>query len=276
MIVTRADRMTVSSRVLLFTRRGCMQNVRMSPRIEVRRTVVLLHGLGGDRSFWADSEAVLEQAFHVVAPDLRGSGSAAHLADGHTIADLAADVCAELDRLDVERAHVVGFSMGGLVAQTMAARYPTRVDRLVLASTYAVINTQARMFIDAVREVVVATGTQRLVFDLVCPWLFAPTFLDDPGNAAMFTSPDEDEAPGGWLAQYQAQREFDGRTALSAISAPTLVLAGAEDALVSGRDVADLVDGIGDVTLRTYDGCGHLINIEAPQRFHRDILEFLA
>lgn len=242
--------------------------------VSTRQTIVLLHGLGGDSTFWESSVAALGNDFEIIAPDLRGSGAASHNCGGHTIADLADDVRAELDRLDIERTHVVGFSMGGLVAQALATEFPDRVARLVLASTYAVINTRSRMFIDAVRAVVAAEDSQRLVFGLVCPWLFAPSFLDDPADAAMLVSPDEDESPAGWLAQYQAQRDFDGTAALSRISAPTLVLVGAEDALVSARDAAVLVDGIADASLRTYGGCGHLINIEAPQRFHHDIREF--
>lgn len=238
-------------------------------------SVVLLHGLGGDRTFWDATVAALDDDFDVIALDLRGSGDAPTSPEGHTIGDLAGDVCAELDARGVDKAHVVGFSMGGLVAQALATEYPERVDRLVLASTYAVINTKSRMFIDGVRAVVRETGSQRLVFDLVCPWLFAPSFLDDPGNAPMLVAPDEDESPDGWLAQYQAQRDFDGRATLSAITAPTLVLVGAEDALVSAHDAATLRDGIACASLRTYDGCGHLINVEAPQRFHHDIREFL-
>lgn len=114
-------------------------------------------------------------------------------------------VAALLDRERVATAHVLGFSMGGLVAQAFAVAHPDRLGRLVLASTYAVMNAQARMFLDAVRDVVQDTGSMRAVFPLVCPWLFSVGFLADPAHAAWWTAPeDDDEPPAGWLAQYRA------------------------------------------------------------------------
>lgn len=70
-----------------------------------------------------------------------------------------------------------------------------------------------RMFLDAVRDVVLAEGSLRAGFPLVAPWLFSIEFLADPTHAAWFATPDEDddELPAGWPAQYQAQRDFDGR-----------------------------------------------------------------
>ena len=239
--------------------------------------VVLLHGLGGDRGFWAAETSAWRGSFRVLAVDLGGSGGTPVAAGGQSVATLADDVCAVLDDAGVGSAHVVGFSMGGLVAQSMAARHPQRVDRLVLASTYAVMNPQARMFLDAVRDVVLASGSLRAVFPLVCPWLFSVGFLADPANAAWLGAPeDEDEPPAGWLAQYQAQRDFDGRADLHRITAPTLVLAGDEDRLVSPADAHALIEGIAGATVSTYPGSGHLINVEQPDRFVTEVRTWLS
>ncbi|MTD16228.1 alpha/beta fold hydrolase [Nakamurella sp. YIM 132087] len=238
--------------------------------------LVLLHGLGGDRNFWAAEMSSLAQRFRVIAPDLRGSGGTPSGPDGHRIADLADDVAAILDDIAVETAHVVGFSMGGLVAQAFAVRHPGRLRRLVLASTYAVMNPQSRMFLDAVRDVVVSTGSMRAVYPLVCPWLFSLEFQADPANAAWFETPaDDGESPSGWLAQYAAQREFDGTPDLAGISAPTLVLHGAADALVAGSDALALVEGIPGAGLRAFAGAGHLINLELPGEFLGEVGDFL-
>ena len=92
--------------------------------------LVLLHGLGGDRAFWAAETRQLSGDFQVIALDLRGSGPTPVTDDGHSMATLADDVGAVLDAAGIESAHIVGFSMGGLVAQALAARHPQRVDRL--------------------------------------------------------------------------------------------------------------------------------------------------
>jgi 3-oxoadipate enol-lactonase len=238
--------------------------------------LVLLHGLGGDSGFWAAETAVLRTDFRVVAVDLRGSGGTPVAGDGHSVATLADDIDAVLDDAGIRSAHVLGFSMGGLVAQSLAVRHPHRVERLVLASTYAVMNPQARMFLDAVRDVVLASGSLRAVFPLVCPWLFSVGFLSDPANADWLRTPeDEDEPPAGWLAQYRAQRGYDGRADLHRITAPTLVLAGDEDRLVTAADAAALTDGIAGAALATFPGSGHLVNVEQPTRFLTEIRAFL-
>ncbi|MEJ2868269.1 alpha/beta fold hydrolase [Actinomycetospora sp. OC33-EN08] len=171
--------------------------------------------------------------------------------DDRGVVDAVRDV---LDAAGVARAHVVGFSMGGLVAQALATGHPDR-DRLVLASTYAVMNPQARLFLDAVRDVVAAGGSMRPVFPLVCPWLFSVDFLADPANAGWLTSPEGDDPTQGWLAQYHAQREFDGRSRLVDLSAVALERDGvdASPALRDFREsLADevrrrLVERIGEI-----------------------------
>ncbi|MCD2189384.1 alpha/beta fold hydrolase [Actinomycetospora soli] len=231
--------------------------------------VVLLHGLGGDAGFWTAGAARWAAEFRVLTVDLPGSGSSPVPDGPATIEGFADAVRDVLDVAGVARTHVVGFSMGGLVAQALATGHPGRVDRLVLASTYAVMNPQARMFLDAVRDVVVAGGTLRPVFPLVCPWLFSVDFLADPANAAWLTAPEDDEPTAGWLAQYRAQQAFDGRDRLVDIAAPTLVVRGAEDRLVTAEDTAMLSRGIPDARAVTVEGAGHLVDVEAPDRFAR-------
>lgn len=239
-------------------------------------TIVLLHGMGGEIDFFTTEIAELSTRFQVIAIDLRGSGGTPGTG-GHTMADLAGDVRAVLDDAGVARAHVLGFSMGGCVAQAFATGYPNRLDKLVLAATFAVLNPQARLFLDAVRQVYLRTGSQRMLFDLVCPWLFSVRFLADPAAAEYISFPDTepDEPVEAWTAQYAAQREFDGRSALADIAAPTLVLCGGEDALVSRADAELLAGAIPDVRLRVLPGAGHLVNIEEPREFLATVAEFL-
>lgn len=240
-------------------------------------TVVLVHGLGGDVDFWEDEMSALAAEFHAVAIDLRGSGITPASADGHTIDDLADDVLAVLDDEGIEKAHVIGFSMGGLVAQSFAVRYPTRLRRLVLASTYAVMGPQARLFLDAIAVLVRGGATDRLVFELVGPWLFSTAYLSDPGNCLALRFPEGVEVEAGrpWLNQYVAQREFDGRGQLARIEAPTLVLGGTDDSLVPQLDMEHLAAQIPNARLSLFAGAGHLLNAEAPTRFLAEVTGFL-
>jgi 3-oxoadipate enol-lactonase len=237
--------------------------------------VVLLHGLGGDAGFWTAAVTRWATEFRVLTVDLPGSGASPVPDEPPTIEGFADALRDVLDSAGVARAHVVGFSMGGLVAQALATGHRDRVDRLVLASTYAVMNPQARMFLDAVRDVVVAGGSLRPVFPLVYPWLFSVGFLADPANAAWLAAPEDDEPTPGWLAQYRAQQAFDGRARLADVAAPTLVVHGADDRLVTDRDAAVLSTGIPGARAVTVTGAGHLVNVEAPDRFAREVRDFL-
>jgi 3-oxoadipate enol-lactonase len=238
--------------------------------------LVLLHGLGGDIDFWDVEREALSAEFRLILVDLRGSGRTAASPGGHRVEDLADDVFAVLDHADVPRAHVLGFSMGGLVAQAMAYRQPARVDRVVLASTYARMGTQSRMFLDAVLTTYQQSRSAGQLFDLIAPWLFSPEFVDDPANQSLLTFTDDgDQTLDDWRQLYLAQRAFDATGVLNEIVAPTLVIAGAQDALVPTADAAALAQAIAGARLRMIPGAGHLITVEARQEFLQAVRGFL-
>jgi 3-oxoadipate enol-lactonase len=97
--------------------------------------LVLIQGLGFDRSGWAPVVSALRRRFRLVLIDNRGSGRSTTPDRKFTVADTAADVAAALDSSRIARAHILGASLGGMVAQELAIRHPQRVDRLVLACT---------------------------------------------------------------------------------------------------------------------------------------------
>ncbi|MFF6981366.1 alpha/beta fold hydrolase [Streptomyces sp. NPDC008343] len=239
--------------------------------------VVLLHGLGGDAAFWEAEQRALADRFRVLAIDLRGSGRTPTSADGVTIGDLADDVAAVLAELNSGPAHIVGFSLGGLVAQEFAVRHPGATARLVLAATYAVMNPQARLFLDAVLDVYAGGATPGQMFDLICPWLFSVDFLADPASGVYLQYPEDDpdeQSLGDWRGLYLAQRAFDGIGRLTTITAPTLVLAGSEDRLAPVRDAETLARAIPGACTRILPG-GHLFNIEAHEAFIRALRDHL-
>ncbi|MFF1876161.1 alpha/beta fold hydrolase [Kitasatospora herbaricolor] len=240
--------------------------------------VVLLHGLGGDAGVWDPEIAAWSDGLRLLAIDLRGSGGTPSSADGFTIADLADDVRAVLDDAGVDSAHVVGFSLGGLVAQEFALRHAARLKRLVLVSTYARMHRQAELFLDAVLAVYEQDRSATHMFDLIAPWLFSPSFVSDPSNAPYFELPDDaadDQSMEDWRALYRAQRAFDARDRLASIHAPTLVVAGELDALVPAGDAKALATGIPLARLHLIVGSGHLVNAEEPEQYRETVLGFL-
>jgi 3-oxoadipate enol-lactonase len=240
--------------------------------------LVVLHGLGGDIGFWGAHLPAFADRFRVIAIDLRGSGRTPASPGGHEIADLADDVAAVLDDAGVDRAHVFGFSMGGYVAQSFAVRHAERLDRLVLGATSARLNGQIGMFVDAVLDSYESGIGPARMFDLIAPFLFSIPFVEDPANAPFFEYPEDDpfeQTLGAWRELYLAQRRFDGRDALGSIAAPTLVMVGSEDRFVAVPEARAFADAIRGSRLVVYPGLGHLINVEAQQRFEDDVMTFL-
>lgn len=238
--------------------------------------VVLLHGLGGDAGFWSAEQQALRSRFRVLAIDLRGSGLTPGCAHGFSIDDLADDVVTVLDAAKVPSAHVVGFSMGGLVAQALAGRAPERVRKLVLAATFATTPLHSRRFLAAVGAVHRQGATTKQVFELVLPWLFSTRFLGSAEAAPFLDYPDDapESPPEDWLKLVDAQLSFDGRPRLAAIRAPTLVIAGDEDRLAPPGDAEALALGIRGAVLERLPA-GHLVNVECRSAFIRLLECFL-
>ena len=242
------------------------------------QVAVLIHGLGGDALFWGAEQKALARRFRVLAVDLRGSGLSPDTTERFSIQDLADDVVSVLNEAKISSAHIVGFSMGGLVAQAIALADPNRVKSLVLAATFATTNKQARLFLEAVASVYRDGASTKQLFDLILPWLFSMQFLADPRSAPYTTYPEDEtveQSREDWLRLLDAQLAFDARAQLSRIEAPTLVICGDEDRLAPLSSAEELLQGIEGSILRMVPG-GHLMNIESPDEFVAHIEDFFS
>lgn len=252
--------------------------VRNNPVTEDDPALVLIAGLGGDHTFWESSLKYLTM-FKVITFDCRGSGADTSSPPPYSMELFADDLAALLDSLKIGKCHVLGFSMGGNVAQAFAIKYPERVDKLILAATFAKMNRQVRLFLDAVLSVYENGCTPKQMFDLIAPWLFSEEFLKAPGSASYLRFDDNDpnlQPLVNWKGQYLAQREFDARETLWRIRSPTLVIAASEDRLVHLADAKELCGKIQGARTEIVDGAGHLMNFEQPETFHQILKAFLS
>lgn len=240
--------------------------------------LVLISGLGGDATFWTGSLLALTRHFQVIIFDNRGIGRSAMPDIPYTIEGLADDVAFLLDELGIQAAHVLGFSMGGCIAQSFALRHAHRLEKLIIAASYARIGRQAEWFLDAVLSVYETGATPKQMYYLILPWLFSPGYLKRPESDAMLAFDENDPLQQPLYAfrwHYHAQREFDCRTELAQITAPTLVLAGEHDALVPLADTRELASSIPGSRFFAFPEAGHLFNWEQPQLFHTQVIAFL-
>ncbi|OZM79285.1 alpha/beta fold hydrolase [Pseudonocardia sp. MH-G8] len=243
----------------------------MTTRSSGRGTVVLLHSLGTDHGLWEAQVPALQAAgYDVLAPDSAGHGGDR----GPGPRDLT-DWVDEVDAaVPADGAHLVGLSMGGVQALAYALAHPDRIRSLVLANTFAELDT-------AVAETKIA-GIVSAVGEQGMP-AYALTYLRD--TLTVDLEPERRErlrasiaavAAPAYLASARTCFRVGLRDRLPEVSAPTLVVAGADDRKTPLPLAETLRDGIGGARLVSVRDAGHLSCVEAPEAFTAAVLDFLA
>lgn len=232
---------------------------------------MLIQGLGGHSAHWGEPFLrALEKRFELVLYDHRGTGRSGPLKGDITTAELAADALVALDALGIERAHALGFSMGGMVAQELALAAPARVLSLTLAATSAggtqskptdgqVVQTLTAAVLSGDRERVLRTAFGLIVSD---------GFACDAANWADFAAIARQNTPSlqVLMEQQAAVVGHDTYGRLRGLHVPALVIHGKDDQILSrvnGELIASMIPG---ARLELLDDVGHLVYWEQPER----------
>ncbi|MBL8805830.1 MAG: alpha/beta fold hydrolase [Rhodospirillales bacterium] len=238
--------------------------------------LVLLHGVGTDHRAFRPQLIRLAAHHRVLAWDMPGYGCSPHLdpLDWPSLADALARL---LDAQGIDRAHILGHSIGGMVAQAFCARHPARTRSLVLSATSPAFGRPdgdwQREF---VRQRLAPLETGKTMADLA-----EATVESLVGPAA---SKAVREFARGCVAQVPVQAfaaairlivTFDGRPDLPKIACPTLLLAGERDTNAPAAMMQKMAERIAGSKFVVLPGCGHLANIEDPDAFNAAVLEFL-
>lgn len=244
-------------------------------------TLLLLNGEGGNTLDWASLLPALTYRFRVVTFDARGAGRSSAPPGPYTTRQMADDAAAVLDRVGAARAHVVGLSLGGMIAQELALAHPDRVDRLVLVATHArparpaFWDAWTTFFVQAQERGLDRAGTVLWFM----AWMFTPAFMarhEQVQEAVAMWLDDPLLAPAhGRTAQGAAARDHDTLERLPLIAAPTLVVVGDQDILTPVANARELVEGIPGARLQVLEGGGHLALIECEEAFTDALLAFL-
>jgi pimeloyl-ACP methyl ester carboxylesterase len=241
--------------------------------------LLLVAGLASDSQSWLPVRDALAARFRLVLPDNRGCGRTTPQLAPLSVPQMADDCAALLDALGIPRAHVLGHSMGGMIALELAARHPDRVDRLVLAGTGAVTARTATVLGDlaAARETAMPA---ELWFRLLFPWLFRPGFFeyaDTVAEAARLSAAyPYPQSPAAFRAQYEASRAYrDHAAAAAAVRAPTLVLNAALDLLMTPGDAESTFAAIPRRRSAVLEGAAHSMHWDKPKDFVREVVAFL-
>jgi 3-oxoadipate enol-lactonase len=230
------------------------------------------NSLGANYSMWDPQVPEFRKKFRVLRYDARGSGQSSFTPGPYSIEQLAKDVLALLDALDLDRAHHCGLSMGGMIGMWLGVNAPERLNKLVLCNTAVRIGTpetwNAR--IDAVQK----NGMKSIAPAVVERW-FSPAFRQSaPATISSTQKMIEETNSDGYSACCAAVRDFDFRKQLIKIHVPTLVISGTHDPATppaDGRFLAHQIPGARYVELNA----AHLSNIEDQDRFNNELAAFL-
>lgn len=252
------------------TSRGSVGIEQVRPQHGEELPMLFLHGVGSDKSVWQPQLEAFGHFQHVIAADYPGYGESDFHPDA-TRDDFAFTMLALLDALGIERAHICGLSLGGVIAIAMAARAPDRIASLTLADTFA-IHPEGQ----AIHDRSIAGAEMHGMGGLADARVDALLGSDPPPGLREEVVSTMAEIP---LAAYRLGARAvwlaDQRARAAAIDAPTLILCGEEDQITPPALSEDLAGLIPHARLAFIAGAGHLANAERPTTFNARLREHL-
>ena len=234
-----------------------------------RTPIVFLHGVGSDKSVWTPQLAHFGGSRRAVAFDYPGYGDSDPAADGTTRDDYAASILAGMDALGIERAHICGLSLGGVIAIAIHAAAAKRCESLILADTFAVHPDGRAIY----ERSLAGSADLRAMAEARVDFLLAADASDDVRPEVVETMAKID--PAAYRIGAEAVWLADQRDRAAAIDVPTLVIVGEEDRPTPPELSEELASLIPGAWLHRVPGAGHISNLERPAEFNRAIDEFI-
>jgi len=246
--------------------------------------LILIMGLGGECGDWLLQARAFRKYYRVITFDNRGVGKSDKPGESYTVKTMADDTVGLMDYLGIDKAHLLGVSMGGMIAQEVAINHPERVRKLILVSTSAgrdekgghspgllramglkedfsdedIVSADMGKVMTSLNAHAFSGGAIKLVAVPFC-WMRMKLFGIE-----------------GLKGQFEAAMTHSALGRLHMIKAPTLVMAGTEDRIVSPSSSGMLASGIPNARLVKIEGGSHTLVAEKSGRFNREVLDFLA
>jgi len=233
--------------------------------------LLLIQGMSGHTLHWGESFlSLLERDFDVISIDHRNTGYSPMVEGPFSLGDLAEDAVGKLDELGIESAHVLGISMGGMVAQELVLRHPDRVKRLVLGCTYAGGEGQSLSPPETMQIISdgMGSGDRDKAFAAMWSVNVSADYAADPAHYETFRAI-ADQKPVAVeviMRQMQAIAGHDTGARLKDITAPTLVIHGTDDQMLPASNGEAIAAAIPNARYAPLEGVGHMFWVEVPER----------
>jgi 3-oxoadipate enol-lactonase len=236
--------------------------------------LTFVHQLGGDLSIWDQLAGYFRDDFTVLRYDVRGHGQTAVSPQPFSVSDLSDDLAALLDALGAPTTHLVGMSMGGMIAQQFALDHPSRVDTLTIADSTPGTGPEARSTWDQRAHAARSDGMAALTSSTLSRWLTPDFQAAHPEAVEPIREVLAQTLPEGYAMACEALREFDVRSKLGNIRCPTLTVAGRHDSGTPPATTQAIADAIKGAQFELLDAA-HLAPIEQAHRFAALLETFL-
>lgn len=224
--------------------------------------LVLLHGFPLDHHLWDEVVPLLEDTFDVILPDLRGFGESTTVDSPYSMDDYASDIAGLLDQLGVQKAAIVGHSMGGYAALAFARLYPERVSGLGLISSQVLADAPERKegrYKSAAD--VSANGIESVVATMT------PKFTTDERLQSYARESMEQQQPAAYVGALKAMAERADSTALlPSFNFPVVIVHGDADALIPIDRAREVKEALPQAHLVEISGAGHIPMLEAKEK----------
>jgi 3-oxoadipate enol-lactonase len=254
--------------------------IRLHYAVSGRRSgppVLLIQGLGADKSLWNLQRFALAPRYHTIAIDNRGAGRSDKPYGAYSLEQMADDAVAALDHAGIADAHVVGASMGGAIAQLVAIRHPHRVRSLTLACTAARNHAWRRELLAEWAETAQRHGMGAMTAE-AARWTIGPRSFRRISPAIGWLGPLAlSRPPHAFAGQVAAILAIDDdlNEHLARITVPAMVIVGNQDILTPRGDSEELAELIPTAELVVIAGAAHGVMIEHASTFNRILLDFL-
>jgi 3-oxoadipate enol-lactonase len=237
--------------------------------------VTLSHGLATDMLMWDELADVLRERFRVLRYNARGHGNSQATPGDYTLALLVADVVAILDALNVDRTHVVGLSMGGMVAQGLMLDHPHRVRSAVIADSRHTTTPEFTKAWHQRAATVRKDGVDAIVASTVERWSSSGLAERNPAVVRRMEKMIRATSADGYCGCAAALAELNYGSRLGEIGCPVLVMCGTEDHGAPPENTRQMHQMIPNSEFVEIPQAGHIASIEQPAMFNRAVLDFL-
>lgn len=240
--------------------------------------LILIGGLTTNHLVWTAVLPALAAKYKVLIFDNRGAGQSTVPSECYTIQEMAADVIALMDHLNIKQAHMLGHSMGGLVLQQLLLDQPIRIHKAIVSNSAAKMPLISMVAMWSSAKLAEAGVRPEVILENVLPWLFSNDYLSKlqiPELIHLMLQDPYPQTPAGYVGQMQAIESFDLHDQIQTIKHETLIMAGRHDILTPLHCAEQIHHEINFSKLHILEHAAHMPHFECTKAFIDTILTFL-